>query len=217
MGTFNTVSIYSVQQENTMKLLLVKLLAIWAQEFNPQNCFEDERSFEKWNKHCVEDTIQIFSKLYENQRNYMSAMGITKGLQEQFVESGVVTWNFQCAVFNDPDNFALVGPGWVVPISDSLDTRPRSAACIRTKKSAGSRLFRDTRWTLAPNADLCQFRNSASDCAALMDAALRKTCKCGTGVAIVAKRGAGVYVRNYSKHYRGRKWDIAAFCTGFGC
>ena len=43
----------------------------------------------------------------------MSAMGITKGLQEQFVESGVVTWNFQCAVFNDPDNFALVGPGWV--------------------------------------------------------------------------------------------------------
>merc|ERR1711962_6131 len=199
-------------------LLAVSAWLVAGQEFNPQSCFQDEDSFEKWNKHCVEDTIQIFSKVYENQSNYMSAMGITKALQEQFVESGVVSWNFQCAVFDRPNEFALVGDGWVVPITEIDENgKGRSAACVRMKKNAGRRLFRDPRWTLLPSLDLCQFKSSADDCAALMEKALEKSCKCGSGVALIAKRGAGVYTRNYSKQYRGTQWDIAAFCTGFGC
>ena len=42
----------------------------------------------------------------------MTAKGISDGLQEQFGE--IIPWNFQCTVFNSPDEFALVGDdmGW---------------------------------------------------------------------------------------------------------
>mgnify|MGYP006944965140 CR=1 FL=1 len=166
-------------------------------------------------------------------------MGITNALQEQFVSSGVVPWNFQCAVYDHPTEFNLIGQGWIVPISTGENAR--SVACTRTTKNSGKRLYRDSRWTLMPNFDLCQFRQTgntlfdqnvdfspksifefiskilADECGALMTKALKRACKCGTGVAIVAKRGAGIYTKNYSKQYRGRRWDIAAFCTGFGC
>ena len=36
-----------------------------AEDFNPGNCFNDEKTFVEWNKPCVEDTIQIFAKIYE--------------------------------------------------------------------------------------------------------------------------------------------------------
>lgn len=89
-------------------------------------------------------------------------MGITNGLQEQFVETGVVSWNFQCAVFEQPEEFRLIGHGWVVPISEMSNGNSRSAACVRTTKRAGSRLFKDPRWTLLPAFDLCQFRASGT-------------------------------------------------------
>ena len=59
--------------------------------------------------------------------------------------------------------------------------------------------------------------SSVSECHAIMKIAMEKACRCGTGVATIAKRGSGIYTKSYALQYRGNKWDIAAFCTGIGC
>ena len=61
----------------------------------------------------------------------MAAKGITKVLQEQFVDQDIVDGNFQCTVFNDPKSFELIGEGWILKDDDLVD---RSAACLITKK-----------------------------------------------------------------------------------
>ena len=57
----------------------------------------------------------------------------------------------------------------------------------------------------------------AAQCGKYMEISLKKLCRCGSGKAIVARRGAGFVFKSYMKQYRGRQWDIFAFCDGFGC
>ena len=84
-----------------------------------------------------------------------------------------------------------------------------------------------------PNFDLCQYYPTgklsisilskptdislAAQCGKYMEISLKKLCRCGSGKAIVARRGAGFVFKSYMKQYRGRQWDIFAFCDGFGC
>ena len=88
----------------------------------------------------------------------MMAKSVQKGLHDQFVKSGLLSYSFSCAVFNEPDQFEIIGEGWKVPITPDIVGRPRAAACVKISKDSNSSIYKATRWTLMPNFDLCQFR-----------------------------------------------------------
>lgn len=93
----------------------------------------------------------------------MMAKSVQKGLDDQFVKSGLLSYTFSCAVFNEPDQFEIIGEGWKVPITPDIVGRPRAAACVKIAKDSNSSIYKATRWTLMPNFDLCQFREKGKN------------------------------------------------------
>jgi len=174
----------------------------------------------QFNDACVEDVMLIFSELEQKKNNYMMAYEITNVLQSQYVESGIVDFNFQCAVFDQAENSLIIGKAWQVDIPSR--TRPnqttnKKVVCMKGSKSAGQSLYINPRWNIIPQMELCQFYPSADKCGKFIIPKLEKLCRCGAGKAVIAKRGAGFVAKNYMKQFRGRTFDIFAFCDGIGC
>ena len=44
-----------------------------------------------------------------------------------------------------------------------VETTNKAAACVKGSKSVSKRVYKDPRWTLMPNMDLCQFYDSGSN------------------------------------------------------
>ena len=51
----------------------------------------------------------------------MIAREIGNLLQNEYSKAGIVDFNFQCAVFDQADNSAIVGDAWKVDIPDTSD------------------------------------------------------------------------------------------------
>merc|ERR1712131_333614 len=158
----------------------------------------------------------------------MMAREINNLLQSEYVDTGIVDFNFHCSVFDEADNSVVIGEAWRVDIPNMADPTVKtnkSAVCIKGAKQVSKALYNNPRWTLMPNFDLCQYyptvifdtNSLAAQCGKYMEISLKKLCRCGSGKAIVARRGAGFVFKSYMKQYRGRQWDIFAFCDGFGC
>merc|ERR1711935_1063633 len=54
----------------------------------------------EFNDDCVRDAILLFSQINEHKSNYMMAREITNLLQNEYSNTGIVDFNFQCAVFD---------------------------------------------------------------------------------------------------------------------
>merc|ERR1712241_951971 len=129
----------------------------------------------EFNDDCVRDAILLFSQINEHKSNFMMAREITNLLQSEYSESGIVDFNFQCAVYDQADNAAIIGDAWKVDIpnmNNPSETTNKAAACVKGSKSVSKRVYKDPRWTLMPNMDLCQFYDSAEKCAKLMKISL---------------------------------------------
>merc|ERR1712045_682049 len=90
----------------------------------------------------------------------MMAREINNLLQSEYVDTGIVDFNFHCAVFDEADNSVVIGEAWRVDIPNMADPTVKtnkSAVCIKGAKHVSKSLYNNPRWTLMPNFYLCQY------------------------------------------------------------